>query len=416
MDPKIRVLFLCDDIRTYSGVGIQANKLLTGLALKKDTFEIAQIGSVVNRAPRPDPILYEGVTIYEHPTFGDPYFTRQVMGHFKPDIIIPMGDPRFFTYLFSMDGDIRKRSKLVFYHLWDNFPFPKFNEPWYKACDELVTLTRFTHELYNANSLENTLITHGYDDKEFYKLEEKDYIGMKGDIIRGTKRDDIDFIALWNNRNMHRKRGADVIEAFHRFYADYPHSLLIMHTDPISMDGYDLIGVNNDLERFENTPVVFSVNKDKSPMLNRLYNLADVSVNVSYNEGFGLCVGESQLAETPVIANSTGGITEQLVGGDDNSGESVGILLQPDVQHLFGVPGGTYVYQDFVSIDKIADAFRIAYNLKKNKGLDEFGKKARELTKTKYNIKDTISKWEKYLLEIRDKKSTFKPYRNFIIP
>jgi len=413
MNSKIKVLFICDDIRVYSGVGIQANKLLTGLALKKDDFEIAQIGAVVNRKPSPNPVLYEGVTIYEHQASGDPFFTRQVMNHFLPDIIVPMGDPRFFTYLFSMDGDIRKKSKLVFYHLWDNAPFPKFNEPWYKSCDELVTLTQFTHDLYNKNSLENTFIPHGYDEKEFFKLEEKDYSGMRGDIFRGTKRDDVDFTILWNNRNMHRKRGADIIEAFHRFYADHPHSLLIMHTDPVSMDGYDLIGVNNDLERVKDTPVVFSVNKDKSPMLNRLYNIADVSVNVSYNEGFGLSVGESQLAETPVIATATGGMTEQLT--DEVNGIQTGFLLQPDVKHLFGVPGGTYVYQDFVSINAIHESFEMAYLSKKNKELQALGKKARALTSRKYNINNTISKWETFLKEVKGKKNTFKPYRNFII-
>ena len=413
MNSKIKVLFLCDDIRIYSGVGIQANKLLTGLALQKDTFEVAQIGSVVNRQPSPNPVLYEGVTIYEHQLFGDPAFTRQVMAHFNPDIIVPMGDPRFFTYLFSMDGDIRKKRKLVFYHLWDNKPFPKFNEPWYKSCDEIVTITKFTHDLYNSNSLENTFIPHGYDENEFFKLEEKEYMGMRGDIIRGTKRDDVDFIILWNNRNMHRKRGADIIEAFHRFYQDHPHSLLILHTDPVSMDGYDLVGVNNDLERQKDTPVVFSINKDRSPMLNRMYNLADVSVNVSYNEGFGLCVGESQLAQTPVIATATGGMTEQLT--DELNNETVGILLQPDVQHLFGVPGGTYVYQDFVSIDNITKSFEEAYNLKKNNKLGDLGKRARELTKRKYNIKDTVSKWEAFLKTVKGKEITFKPYRNFII-
>jgi glycosyltransferase involved in cell wall biosynthesis len=148
-------------------------------------------------------------------------------------------------------------------------------------------------------------------------------------------------------------------------------------------------------------------------MLNRLYNLADVCVNVSYNEGFGLCIGESQLAQTPVIATATGGMTEQLT--DEQNNKEVGILLQPDVQHLFGVPGGTYVYQDFVAIDKIVDAFEYTYNLKQNNKLGELGKEARELTKSKYNIKDTISKWDTYLKTVKGKEITFKPYRNFII-
>lgn len=412
MNSKIKVLFICDDIRTYSGVGIQAEKLLTALAADKENFEVYHIGTVMNRKPNPQPLLYKDVVIFEHQTHGDATFTRQVVGHVQPDIVIPMGDPRFFTYLFNMDGDIRKRAFIAFYHLWDNEPFPKFNKPWYDSCDELVTLTKFTHEMYNKNGLKNTFIPHGYDPEEFKVLEEKEYSPMKDDILRNIKRDDIDFTILWNNRNLHRKRGADVIEAFHMFYERHPHSLLIMHTDPVFFEGYDLIGVNDDFERIKDTPVIFSVNKDASPMLNKLYNIADVTVNISYNEGFGLCIGESQLAQTPVIATATGGMTEQLTG--DN--ERVGYLLQPQVRYIFGVPGNNYVYQDFVSTAETARAFEQAYEDKKDGNLAELGKKAREHTMKNYNISNTISLWKSFLKELKGKDRTFKPYRTYIFP
>ena len=43
MDKKIKVLFICDDIRLNTGVGIQARKLLTGLQ-KTGKYEVVNAG------------------------------------------------------------------------------------------------------------------------------------------------------------------------------------------------------------------------------------------------------------------------------------------------------------------------------------------------------------------------------------
>jgi glycosyltransferase involved in cell wall biosynthesis len=42
-----------------------------------------------------------------------------------------------------------------------------------------------------------------------------------------------------------------------------------------------------------------------------LYNLADVTINIASNEGFGLGTCESMMAGTPIILNVTGGMQDQ---------------------------------------------------------------------------------------------------------
>ena len=42
-----------------------------------------------------------------------------------------------------------------------------------------------------------------------------------------------------------------------------------------------------------------------------LYNIADVTVNMASNEGFGLSGAESLIAGTPIINNVTGGLQDQ---------------------------------------------------------------------------------------------------------
>jgi len=420
MDSKIKILMISDDIRAYTGVGIQSYKLLTALA-KMPEFEIVQIGQGLF-AQNPNPVMYHGVKIYPRFDYGDPNMLREVLAFEKPDIVIPFGDPRFFAYLFSMDSDIRRSAPLVFYHLWDNKPFPKYNTPWYKACDELVMITKFSYDMYTANGWDCSWIPHGYDDEEFTKLKEVDYTPLREDLMRSVKQENTDFIITWNNRNLHRKRGGDILRAFHDFWNNvHKDSILIMHSEPIAPNGYDLIGLNDDLTPSDDIPVIFSTHQDVSLMLNKLYNIADVSINVSYNEGFGLCVGESLLTETPVIATDTGGMTEQLVTKKGDAG----YLLKPAVQHLMGVPGNSYVFQDFVSHEQIVQALTVAYEDHISGGLTKGvedsmnthkGKIGREHIVENYNIKSTVDNWVSFLQTVKGKEYNYKPYRFFSLP
>lgn len=54
----------------------------------------------------------------------------------------------------------------------------------------------------------------------------------------------------------------------------------------------------------------------------RLYNVADVTVNASSNEGFGLSIAESMVCGTPIITTVTGGLQDQI-GQVDDKGKPV---------------------------------------------------------------------------------------------
>ena len=42
-----------------------------------------------------------------------------------------------------------------------------------------------------------------------------------------------------------------------------------------------------------------------------LYNIADVTINIASNEGFGLGTCESLMCGTPIVVNVTGGLQDQ---------------------------------------------------------------------------------------------------------
>ena len=93
---------------------------------------------------------------------------------------------------------------------------------------------------------------------------------------------------------------------------------LVLHTELNSNHGTNLLKVNEFLfgEKYKNN-VLFSTNKLSRKELNYFYNLADVQMLLTSNEGWGLTITEAILAGTPIIANVTGGMQDQMRFVDD---------------------------------------------------------------------------------------------------
>jgi len=84
---------------------------------------------------------------------------------------------------------------------------------------------------------------------------------------------------------------------------------LLMHTQPRDENGTDLPVVANTIA--PDCKVYFSDRKLEPNQLNWLYNMADITINIASNEGFGLGTCESLMAGTPITVNVTGGLQDQ---------------------------------------------------------------------------------------------------------
>ncbi|WWT39374.1 putative glycosyltransferases [Microcystis phage Mel-JY01] len=166
-----------------------------------------------------------------------------------------------------------------------------------------------------------TYVPHGTDtdvykpiDKNSPEYQEQNNILRAGNPER--------FILLWSNRNIQRKHGADVIAAYKTFcdklvkrggkYTKQfvqDNCLLVMHTAPTDPNGTDLPKIGSDL--CPDYPIMFSPHTVAPEQLNILYNIADVTINIASNEGFGIVTIESLAAGTPIIVNVTGGLQDQ---------------------------------------------------------------------------------------------------------
>lgn len=403
---KTKLLWISDDIRLLSGVSIQSKKLLEGLNRtgRYDVVEIA--GSLI---PQPQqPVLFNNIKLY--PTsdgYGNPNMLRYVLQQEKPDITVAFSDPRFFIWLFTMDNEVRPLSRFLFYHTWDNAPFPKFNLPWYYACDRIVMLSKFSHALMTGSGLKADCVPHGMDPTEFYPLTPEQRQTERQNILKTSPNPNATFVLFWNNRNISRKRPADIMQIFKQFHVRHPDSVLIMNTSPVDKDGTDLISVYVDTIGSE-VPILFNFQQVESNRLNALYNVADVTLNIAFNEGFGLCVAESLCAGTPVIVTQTGGMGEQVKTEEGPAGA----LLEPVVQEMFGIPGMAYIYRDYVSYAQTLQALENAYEeTRKGTWKTVCGQRGRDHIIQNYHIDSTIRKWDELIQEELAKPSTYRPWR-----
>jgi len=329
---KKKILLLSDDLRMSSGVGTMSREFVMGTLKDFDWIQIAgaikhpESGKFIdmNDAVRNETGIKDAcLKIIPTDGYGNPGLIRHVIATEKPDAILHYTDPRFWEWLYQMEHEIRMQIPIFYYNIWDDLPYPMWNEPFYESCDLIMNISKQTHNIVTnvrknvpTNDWNNTYVPHGINENNYYPIrwDHKEYKEMlefrKGVLDNADK----DFVVFWNNRNIRRKLPGDVILAYKLFCDMLPKEkadkcVLIMHTQPIDPNGTDLQKVVEAV--CPEYDVVFSAVKLDDKKLNFLYNIGDVQLNMASNEGFGLTTCEALMAGTPVSVNVTGGLQDQ---------------------------------------------------------------------------------------------------------
>jgi glycosyltransferase involved in cell wall biosynthesis len=262
--------------------------------------------------------------IYPISGYGNQELLRQLMNIEKPDAILHYTDPRFWVWLYQMEHEIRRNIPIFYYNIWDDLPYPRYNEFFYESSDLIMNISKQTHNIVNNCAVkkprtewDNTYVPHGIPESKFHpitELEVKDWEELQRFRKEVLHNKDKDFIVFWNNRNIRRKVPSDVILAYKTFCDGLTKEqsqkcVLVMHTAPIDNNGTDLPEVVNQI--CPDYDVIFSNKKLEEKQLNFLYNVADVQINMASNEGFGLGTAEAVMSGTPIIVNVTGGLQDQ---------------------------------------------------------------------------------------------------------
>ena len=238
------------------------------------------------------------------------------------DAILHYTDPRFWGWLYDMEHELRQNIPIFYYNIWDDWPAPHYNEFFYESCDLIMNISKQTVSIVNdvwkkhpPKDWQVTYLPHGVNENYFYPISKFDEEYKQVESIKKQLTDDnVEFIVFYNNRNIRRKLPGDVIMAFKTFCdtltkEEADKCALVMHTQPRDENGTDLPVVAKTLA--PECKVYFSDRKLETNQLNWLYNMANVTINMASNEGFGLGTCESLMAGTPIVVNVTGGLQDQ---------------------------------------------------------------------------------------------------------
>ena len=341
------ILLLSDDMRMTSGVGVMSKEIVVNTAHR---YNWVQLGAAVQHPEQgklfdmSDAVGKEAgvddarVKLYPCTGYGNPDIIRQLLMNEKPDAILHFTDPRFWVWMYRMENEIREHCPIFFYHIWDDTPYPKYNENFYRSCDWIGCISKQTYNIVkqvwqNGKDKEKvqdwriSYVPHGVDTNIFHKVSRNDpsFTELRKKMFGNAE---VNFVLFWNNRNIRRKMPGDVLLAFQHFTKQLTKEQadrcrLVMHTQPVDENGTDLPAVIRDVT--PDIKVVFSTDRLAPSQLNTLYNIADVTINLASNEGFGIGTLESMCAETPVIINVTGGLQDQCGFMTKN-----GVYLHPD--------------------------------------------------------------------------------------
>lgn len=430
-EDRKKILLLCDDIRMHSGIATMAREIVVGTA---HHFNWLNLGAAINH-----PEVGQGfdistevnkfagiddswVRVLPNNGYGDAMQIRQLIAQEQPDAIFIFTDPRYWVWLFEIEREIRNEIPLMYLNIWDDYPAPLYNKPYYESCDLLMAISKQTkniNEIVLGESAKDKVIKyvpHGINHEHFFPMTSvediKNLDEFKKNLFQGK---DIEFVAFFNSRNIRRKSPGDVILSY-RMFCDLigeekaKKCALVMHTQAVDENGTDLFAVREAVCDDSYVNVFFSQERLDTPQMNLLYNIADVGMLITSNEGWGLSLTETMMAGKMIIANVTGGMQDQMRFTDENGkwidftpdfpsnhrgtykecGEWAVPVFPSNISMVGSVPT-PYIFDDRCRPEDVAKALEEVYNMGKEersrRGLaarewvtsDESGMSARQM-------------------------------------
>ena len=204
-----------------------------------------------------------------------------------------------------------------------------------------------------------------------------------------------------------------------------------MHTQPVDKNGTDLYAIRDLTCNPELCNIIFSTSKLGVQEMNYLYNISDVTTLVSSNEGWGLSLTESMMAGRMIIANTTGGMQDQIrfvdangtwidfdkdfpsnnLGTYNDHGEWA-IPVYPSNLSIVGSLPTPYIFDSRADIRDISKAIEDVYNLSKEERLER-GLKGREWVMSDESMMSAKNMSKNVINTVEEVLTTWKPRKRF---
>jgi hypothetical protein len=155
-EERKKVMLLSDDMRFFSGIATMSREIVMGTV---HHYNWVQIGGSMNHPDKGkiadmsvDINKQTGITdayvkIYPVDGYGTQEAVRQIMDLEKPDMIMLFTDPRYWTWFFQMEAEVRSKIPVVYYSIWDDEMEPLYNFPYYASCDGIFSISKQSHNL-----------------------------------------------------------------------------------------------------------------------------------------------------------------------------------------------------------------------------------------------------------------------------
>lgn len=433
-DKKIKILTLSDHPLSPSGVGTQTKYFIVEM-IKTGKFSFVSLGGAMkhkNYEPQRVEEFGDDWIIYPIDGYGNAETIRSVLRSHKPDVLWFMTDPRFYTWLWDIENEVRSLVPMVYYHVWDNYPYPKYNKIWYESTDAIATISKLTSDIVKtvAPDVSEKYIPHTIPPDLFAPHSDEQRRSFRKQHF-GIE-DDEHMLLFWNNRNARRKQSGSLIFWFDTFLKKLKkknknaNATLLMHTAPNDPNGQDLFAIINNLG-LDNKEVLISSAKLPPDALASIYNAADCTINVSDAEGFGLATLESLSCGTPIITTMTGGLQEQVSVIQDVTHQKMitrnnkangatllehGIGLEPQSKAIIGSQEVPYIYEDRLSENQVVKALIMMYELGAQ-GRKDLGLAGKAHIEKNYNFDSFAKNWESFLIETHEHCGSWDTRKNY---
>ena len=408
MSDKIHIFTISDHPLSPSGVGTQTKYIIEGM-LKTGKYRFTSFGGAIkhpDHTPQRTEEWGDDWTIWPVDGYGNQDMVRAMIHQQKIDILWFMTDPRFYTWLWSIENEIRPHVPMVYYHVWDNYPYPNFNRKYYASNDHVACISKLTYDIVQtvAPEVDSTYIPHAVNGDIF-----KPFSAEEVEAWRISKNLDGKFVCFWNSRNARRKQSGTLIWWFKEFLDKVGHdkACLIMHTDVKDQHGQDLQAIIEELG-LTNGEVLFSREKVDAPDLAAMYNMADLTICISDAEGFGLSTLESMSCGTPILVNMTGGLQDQVTDGE----KFYGVGLRPSSKAVIGSQEVPYIYEDRLDKDDFINGMMEMYELGPD-GRAALGKECREWSLDRFGFDKFIQAWDNLFTSVHEKKGSWESRKGY---
>lgn len=378
---RLRILWSSNAVFASSGYATQSQNIL--YRMLEAGFPVAQqafyglMGGIIQ---------LDGLVIY--PRLEAPWGEDGLIQHAKDwqaDVVFTFQD------IWAMNPNYLKSVKnWIPYVPIDSNPLSESITSRLNLAYEIVTHSKFGHELLVDNGYSSTYIPLGTDTKVFRPMDKS-----KCREMFSLPQDKFIFgMVAANKDNPSRKSFQEVLDAFKRFSDKHENTAIFIHNNLNHSGGFPIreyakfLGIKEDqILGLKPYDTALKLNREATACLINTFN---ITLNPSTNEGFGIVITESQACGVPVIVNNSTSMVE-LVG----AGEIC------EVSHRRW--NGMGSYSDHPSVDSLYDKMESLYKRVQENG-DELSIEARKHIVDNYDMDMVFKKmWLPYLLRLQSR-------------